>query len=99
LCGTILPEQIAACDARERFTAIHYLNMHCDDATRDARLRARPAWRNCTEAFIAEHRRFAQWLLDNAATAFDPPLITIHTTRIPVAEVARRIRDWAVSRR
>jgi hypothetical protein len=73
----------------------YYLNLHCDDATRDARLRARPGWRRCTEEFIAEHRKFARWLLENAPTAFDPPMPTVDTTDTPVPEVALQIRDWA----
>jgi hypothetical protein len=96
LCGTMLPEDVNRCDHRDRFSQVHYLNLHCDDATRDARLRARPGWRGCTEEFIAEHREFARWLLDNAATAFDPPLIVVDTTHATVSAVACQIRDWAL---
>jgi hypothetical protein len=98
LCGTMLPEDVDRCDHRDRFSQVYYLNLHCNDAARDARLRARPGWRGCTEEFIAEHRRFAQWLLDNAATAFDPPMITVDTTNAPVSAVAGQIRDWARER-
>jgi hypothetical protein len=98
LCGTMLPEEIDRCDHRDRFSQVYYLNLHCDDAARDARLRARPGWRRCTEEFIAEHRKFARWLLDNAATAFDPPMITVDTTNASVSAVAGQIRDWARER-
>ena len=97
LCGTQVPEKIDRCDHRPFFSAIHYLNLHADDETRDARLRARPAWRGCTNAFIEAQRQFAAWLLANAETAFDPPLVTVDTTRADPETVARRVRDWAVS--
>lgn len=95
LCGTHVPEDMDACDHRRFFRTVYYLNLHCDDPTRDARLRARPAWRGCTEEFIAAQRRFARWLLENAETAFDPPLVTVDTTHLSVEETARRVRDWA----
>jgi hypothetical protein len=96
LCGTILPEQLTQCDHHSLFRHIYYLNLHCDDATRAARLRARPAWRGCDEAFIDQQRRFAGWLLDHAATAFDPPLPTVDTSYAAPAEVARHIGAWAL---
>ena len=98
LCGTMLPEDVDRCDHRDRFSHVHYLNLHCADATRDARLRARPGWRGCTEEFIDQQRTFAQWLLDNAAAAFDPPMITVDSTHATVAAVACQIRDWALER-
>jgi hypothetical protein len=98
LCGTMLPEDIDRCDHRDRFSQVHYLNLHCEDATRDARLRARPGWRGCTEEFIDQQRTFARWLLDSAAAAFDPPMITVDTTHATVAAVACQIRDWAHER-
>jgi hypothetical protein len=98
LCGTMLPEDIDRCDHRDRFSRVHYLNLNCDDASRDARLRARPGWRGCTEEVIGQQRKFARWLLDNGATAFDPPLITVDTTQATVSAVACQIRDWALER-
>jgi hypothetical protein len=41
LCGTHLPENIDPCDHRGFFRPVYYLALHCDDATRAARLRAR----------------------------------------------------------
>ena len=98
LCGTMLPADIDQCDHRPFFSQIYYLNLHCDDATRAARLRARPVWRGCDEAFIDRHRQFAAWLLDHATTAFDPTLVTVDTTRATAEEVAVQIRAWAVER-
>jgi broad-specificity NMP kinase len=96
LCGTHLPEHLDACDHREFFSQVHYLILHCEDATLAARLQARPVWHEQTEAFIAEQRRFNQWLVENAATAFDPPAALVDTTGASALEVAQRIRDWAV---
>jgi len=95
LCGTQVPEHIDRCDHRAFFPRVHYLNLHCDDAMRAARLRARPAWRGCDEAFVAEQRNFARWLMGNAETAFDPPLVTIDTTEASVEDVAAQVATWA----
>jgi hypothetical protein len=97
LCGTLLPEQVDQCDHRPLFSRVYYLNLHCDDATRAARLRARPAWRGCDEAFIAQHQQFAQWLLDHAATAFDSPMPTIDTTHQTPRQVAEQICAWVLA--
>lgn len=97
LCGTILPADLQQCDHYSFFSKIYFLNLHCDDATRAVRLRARPAWRGCNEPFIEEHRKFAQWLLDYAATEFDPPMPTIETTLATPEEVAKQICEWATA--
>jgi len=98
LSGTVLPERIDACDSRHGFDPIHYLALHCDDATREARLRARPAWRGWTDERIEERRNFAQWLLDHAESDFDPPLSVVDTSRETVRETAVEVRDWALER-
>lgn len=96
LCGTMLPQDVDRCDHRAFFSKIYYLNLHCDDATRAARLSARPTWRGCNTAFIEQHRQFAHWLLDHAAIDFDPPMPTIDTTIATPPTVAAQIRDWAL---
>ena len=96
LCGTMLPQDVDRCDHRALFSQVYYLNLHCDDATRAARLLARPAWRQChTPEFVEQHRQFAHWLLDHAATHFDPPMPTVDTTHATPQAVAEQIRDWA----
>lgn len=97
LCGTMLPQDIDRCDHRALFSKVYYLNLHCDDATRAARLLARPAWRGCNAAFVEQHRQFAQWLLDHAAADFDPPMPTIDTTYATPQAVAEQIRAWATN--
>ncbi len=94
ICGTILPQDLDQCEARELVSTIHFLNLHCSDAERAKRLRTRPSWRGVSEAFIEEHKRFAQWLLDNASTSFDPPMPTLDTSTLSVEEVAQRIAEW-----
>jgi hypothetical protein len=95
LCGTILPEHLEDCDSRHLFRRIYYLALDCDDETRDARLRARPAWRGVTEEKLSAYRACARWLAEHAADAFDPPLVILDTTDTPVAQTARQIHDWA----
>lgn len=97
LCGTMLPQDVDRCDHRPLFSKIYYLNLHCDDATRSARLLARPLWRHCnTPEFIEQHRQFAHWLLDHAATDFDPPMPTLDTTHTTPQMIAQEIRDWVL---
>jgi len=94
LCGTTLPEHFADCEEISVFSTVHYLNLHCEDAVRDARLAAR-GW---LEGAIDDHRQFARWLLANAETAFNPPLEIIDTGINPPAAVAELIRGWVLAR-
>lgn len=94
LCGTMQPTELEQCDHYPFFRRIHWLALHCDDEARASRLRERRGTLACSEEFIEEHHRFARWLLENAQTAFDPPLTVLDTTRAPVAETAARIHDW-----
>ncbi|MBW3622666.1 MAG: hypothetical protein KY468_04570 [Armatimonadetes bacterium] len=98
LCGTILPEQIRDCDHRDCFSGIHYLGLLCEDEKLRSRLRARPEWRGCSEAFIEEQIRLSRWLREHADTDFDPPLTIIETTGKTVEAAAQCIRDWALER-
>lgn len=98
LCGTLLPEDLDRCDHRPFFSKVCYLNLHCDDATRAARLQARPAWRQSgSPEFLAHHRQFAQWLLAHAATDFTPPMPTVDTTHATPLETAWQIQQWALT--
>ncbi|MFC5653456.1 hypothetical protein ACFPYJ_30930 [Paenibacillus solisilvae] len=94
LCGTMMRHDIEDCDHFRFFRHVYYINLHCDDAARESRLRARPQWRGVTEEFIADHKRFAQWLLDNAAIEYEPPMPTIDNTNINDVEAARQISSW-----
>lgn len=99
LSGTHLPEHLDRCDYRPLFPTIHYLALVCEEEELTRRLRARPNWRNCDEAFITEQIEFTRWLKANADTAFSPSLKVIDTTEITVEETAKQIRDWVQSLR
>ena len=95
LCGTMMPGDVEKCDHFQFFRNVNYSILHCDDHSREDRLRARPAWRNCgSEEFIAEHKQFAHWLSENADTAFSPPATVIDTTYDSPRESAEKISIW-----
>jgi len=97
ICGTLMSWDLEACEDRGLVGTIHFLNLHCSDEVREQRLRARPMWRHSSnDAYIEEHRRFAQWLLDNAATAYNPPMSVVDTTNASVTEVAAAIAHWVL---
>jgi hypothetical protein len=98
LCGTMMPDDVEKCDHFRFFAQVHYAILHCDDQTREARLRSRPAWRKCSsDAFIEEHKKFAHWLLENADTAFSPPAPVIDATYASPNEIAGKITHWVQS--
>lgn len=90
LCGTMVPENIASSQYIEQFDRIHYVNLHCDDATREMRLQARGWDQNAIE----DHRNFANWLLQNTDKAFDPAMPTVDTTDLSSEEAAKQIAEW-----
>ncbi|EPY05827.1 nucleoside kinase, CMP and AMP kinase [Paenibacillus alvei TS-15] len=90
LCGTMIPENIESADYKDKFDRILYINLHCDDFVREERLKAR-GWEEC---LINDHKNFANWLINNSKTAFNPPMPTIDTTELPAEEVAKQIKDW-----
>jgi hypothetical protein len=95
ICGTIMPWELNNNPERTLVGTIYFLNLHCNDEVREQRLRTRPPWRqSSSDAFIQRHKEFAQWLLDNAATAYDPPMPTFDTSSTPVEEVAQQIASW-----
>lgn len=59
---------------------------------REQRLRARD-W---PENKIHDYKNFAKWLIDNADTAYSPPMPTVDTTNSNVTEVASRIKEWVL---
>jgi hypothetical protein len=97
LCGSILPDQLRKCETWPFFPRIYWLALTCNAETQAARLRARPAFRGSTEAFIRDQQSFRQWFLDHSDTAFDPSLVVADTTSVPPASTAQEIRDWALS--
>jgi hypothetical protein len=93
-----MPWDLDACEDRGLIGIIYFLNLHCSDEVREQRLRTRPSWRQSSnDAFIEEHRRFANWLLDNATTAYNPPMPIVDTSNSSVTEVAAAIRRWVLT--
>ncbi len=92
-----MPWDLDACEDRGLVGTIHFLNLHCNDEIREQCKRARPPDRNSSsEDFINEHRRFAQWLIDNASIRYDPPMVTVDTSSKGVEEVAEEIKRWVL---
>lgn len=89
ICGTMMPWDIEKCVDFPYFRRVYYLNLHCNDDTREKRLRERD-W---SEAMIQDHMDFAKALLDIADKRFDPPMPTIDTTNTDVELVASQIKE------
>ncbi len=93
ICGTIMPWDLDKAEDQRLLGTVHFVNLHCNDKDREARLRARPAFRKTTDEFVEEHRQFASWLLDNADRAYDPPMVTIDTSHAKVPETAAAVAE------
>ncbi|QTH43238.1 AAA family ATPase [Cohnella sp. LGH] len=92
LCGTMMPWDIEKCADFPFFKHVYYLNLHCDEETREKRLRER----NWSEEEIQTHKDFAKRLLEIADEVYDPPMPTIDTTETNVTEVAVTIKEWVL---
>ncbi|MNL12319.1 hypothetical protein D3C87_1331830 [compost metagenome] len=90
ICGTMMPWDIEKCADFPFFKHVYYLNLHCDEETREKRLRER----NWTEEEIQNHKNFAKRLLEIADEVYNPPMPTIDTTDTDVTEVASQIKEW-----
>jgi tRNA uridine 5-carbamoylmethylation protein Kti12 len=97
ICGTFMPWDAEKCDKYNSFSKVCFINLHCDDATRNHRLRNREDKSMWTEDMLKQHEQFAQWLLDNAETAYDPPMPTIDTTTTPPSQVADQIKSYVLT--
>jgi len=92
ICGTMMPWDIERCVDFPCFKHVYYLNLHCDEAVREQRLRAR----NWAEEMIRDHQDFAKALLNIADKNFNPPMPTIDTTESDVTLVAAQIKEWVL---
>lgn len=90
ICGTMMPWDIEKCADFPFFKHVYYLNLHCDEETREKRLRERK-W---SEEEIQNHKNFAKRLLEIADEVYNPPMPIIDTTDTDVTEVASRIKEW-----
>ncbi|MHA7963208.1 hypothetical protein ACX93W_03610 [Paenibacillus sp. CAU 1782] len=96
ICGTIMPWDAKKCEKYDCFSEVCFINLHCDDATRNSRLRNREDKAMWSDDMLKQHEQFAQWLLDNAETAYNPPMPTIDTTSTPTSHVAEQIKRYVM---
>lgn len=97
LCGTVAPSLLDSRPAQAYLAGTHYLALTCDDMELERRLRARPAWRGCDDAFIAGQVTFNQWFRSRIDLD-QPPITLVDTTRITVEESAGAVRRWVRDR-
>lgn len=95
LCGTFQPSDVESCSTYRFFSGVHWAGLVSEPEVLAQRLQVRPAWRNVDETYIAEHQKYARWLVEHADTEFDPPLFVVDTTREEVARTASRVAAWA----
>jgi predicted kinase len=93
--GTTIPDNIRRCGEHALFSEIGYLALVCDDAELEARLRARPAWRDSIRNLDAM-LHLNQWYKDHAAE--DPDLDLLDTTGVDPADTAEAVRHWIMAR-
>jgi hypothetical protein len=92
ICGTAMTWDIEKCIDFPYFKHVYYLNLHCDDDTREKRLRER----NWPEEMIQDYKKFAKWLLENADKEYTPPMPIVDTTFADTADVAAQIKKWVL---
>ena len=90
LCGIIRPHNIETCEDFHYFSHIYYLLLHCDDETREKRLRKR---KKMTDKKIQYNNNIAQWFLEIADKS-TPPMPIVDTSKTDVTKVAEQIREW-----
>jgi hypothetical protein len=96
ICGTMMPWDVKKCDKYHEFSKVCFINLHCDDVIRNARLRNREDKATWTDEMLRSHEEFAHWLLSNADTAYDPPMPSIDTTSTPPNGVAEQIARYVL---
>ncbi|RXZ77643.1 nucleoside kinase [Paenibacillaceae bacterium] len=92
ICGTAMTWDIEKCIDFPYFKHVYYLNLHCDEETREKRLRER----NWPEEMIQDYKNFANWLLENADKEYTPPMPIVDTTNADVIDVAAQIKKWVL---
>ena len=93
--GACMHENIEPCTERRYFTAVHYLAVTCAGNTLAERLKARPAWRNCSDAaFVEQQLAFNQTLIERAQTEQKYPLTLLDTTNATQQETFAQFKTW-----
>jgi len=93
LCAGGRPEDYESCVERRYFSAVHYLALVGEDEEIERRVRARPAWRGCTEEFVRDNMRYNQWFKDQADQT-DPPMTLLDTSAQSLDETVAAIEAW-----
>jgi len=88
-----LPDNIEPCVERRYFSDTHYLALVCHDTELKQRLRQRPAWRKCDDAFIKEQIRFNRWLNKNSRKT-TPMLELLDTSEDSITQSAEKVALW-----
>lgn len=94
LCGLIKPKYVEKCKDFKYFHNIYYLILHCDDKTREIRLRSR---KKMTEEKIQSNNNLANLLIKNA-DKYLPPMGIVNTSHNDVTKVADEIKNWIYER-
>lgn len=98
LCGSLAPRDLERQADRGLVGPLHYLALDCRDDVRGRRLRDRPAWRNSSsDDYLAEHRRFASWLREEARGGDSAPVPAVDTSDATVEESAEAVARWVRS--
>lgn len=90
LSGLIKPEDIQTSPEFRYFPQINYLILHCDENTREKRLRERKRMNSKKIKYI---KKLAQWFIELADQSV-PPIPIIDTSNVDVTEVSEQIREW-----
>ena len=95
LVGTVIPEHFTGfgCTKRDQVGDIVWINLHCVEEEREARVRARPSWRySSTEEGIAEYRHLAARLI--AGDLLPPGSPTFDTTDVSPNRTASDVANY-----
>ncbi|MFD0696373.1 AAA family ATPase [Paenibacillus sp. GCM10027628] len=90
ICGRIQPQDIKKCKDFDYFRRIYYLVLHCDEKTREKRLRARSTM---TDKKLQSNIDLAKKLI-RRADQYSPTMPVIDTSKTNAAKVAKRISKW-----
>ncbi len=89
-----IPPNVEPCLERRYFSEAHYLALVCEETILEARLRARPSWRQSDDtAFIAAQRQYNRWLWENSGDTL-PPIKLLDTTTAAELESAAAVAGW-----
>lgn len=95
--GFGVPENLETCVERRYVGDIHRLALTASAAALEARLRARPAWRGCSEDFITDQIAFNRWF-ETTGPTLTHPIDLLDTTSQAVGETVVAVRRWITTK-